>query len=85
MTFGSSNDDGVGNIEDLVDDEFSGRGIGDALLSALIPKSTEPLEAAICSLSNPSREFYRRHGFVEYGEELSIATASPFPCSGCSR
>jgi GNAT superfamily N-acetyltransferase len=68
VTYGQS-DDGVGNIGVFVADEFDGTGVGDALLDELIRGTTEPLEVAIFA-RNPSREFYRRHGFLEQGPEF---------------
>ena len=59
----------VGNIGVFVADEFDGTGVGDALLDTLINSTDEPLEVAIFA-RNPSREFYRRHGFEEHGPEF---------------
>lgn len=59
----------VADIGVFVAEGFDGTGVGDALLSALIETSTETLEVAIFA-RNPSREFYRRHGFQEYGAEF---------------
>jgi RimJ/RimL family protein N-acetyltransferase len=62
-------EEGVGEIGVFVADEFDGAGVGDALLDSLIATTAEPLEVAIFA-RNPSREFYRRHGFSEAGEEF---------------
>ena len=62
-------DDGIGDIGVFVADEFDGTGVGDALLESLITATDEPLEVVIFA-RNPSREFYRRHGFHEYGDEF---------------
>jgi RimJ/RimL family protein N-acetyltransferase len=68
VTYGRS-DDGVGSIGVFVADEFNGTGVGDALLSRLIDLTEEPLEVAIFA-RNPSRAFYRSHGFKEHGAEF---------------
>lgn len=68
VTYGRS-DEGIGDIDVFVADGFDGTGVGDALLDSLAATTTEPLEVAILA-RNPSREFYRRHGFSEYGEEF---------------
>jgi predicted GNAT family N-acyltransferase len=61
--------EGVGDIGVFVAEAHDGTGVGDALLERLIAISNEPLEVAIFA-RNPSREFYRRHGFTEFGEEF---------------
>lgn len=68
VTYGRS-DDGTGDIGVFVAEEFDGTGVGDALSDALIRSTEEPLEVAIFA-RNPSREFYRRHGFEEHGAEF---------------
>jgi RimJ/RimL family protein N-acetyltransferase len=68
VTYGRS-DEGIGDVGVFVADEFDGTGVGDTLLDSLAATTTEPLEVAIFA-RNPSREFYRRHGFSEYGEEF---------------
>jgi RimJ/RimL family protein N-acetyltransferase len=62
-------DDGVGDIGVFVAESDDGTGVGDALLERLIAATDEPLEVAIFA-RNPSRAFYRRHGFIEFGEEF---------------
>jgi N-acetylglutamate synthase-like GNAT family acetyltransferase len=68
VTYDRSDED-VGEIGVFVDDELDGTGVGDVLLGSLIAATTESLEVAIFA-RNPSREFYRRHGFREYGPEF---------------
>jgi GNAT superfamily N-acetyltransferase len=68
VTYGRS-DEGIGSIGVFVADEFNDTGVGDALLQRLIGISHEPLEVAIFA-RNPSRAFYRRHGFEEHGAEF---------------
>ena len=68
VTYGRG-EDGTGNIGVFVAEGFDGTGVGDALLQALIRATDEPLEVAIFA-RNPSREFYRRHGFEESGSEF---------------
>lgn len=68
VTYGRS-EEGVGEIGVFVADEFDSTGVGDVLLESLIATTTEPLEVAIFA-RNPSREFYRRHGFCEFGAEF---------------
>lgn len=67
VTYGRR-DDGTGEIGGFVADDFNGTGVGDALVQALLRAANEPLEVAIFA-RNPSREFYRRHGFQESGRE----------------
>ena len=62
-------DEGVGDIGVFVAESHDGTGVGDALLERLIADTDEPLEVAIFA-RNPSREFYRRHGFSEFGQEF---------------
>ncbi len=62
-------DEGVGDIGVFVAEAYDGTGVGDALLERLIANTDEPLEVAIFA-RNPSREFYRRHGFSEFGQEF---------------
>jgi len=68
VTYARSGD--VGNIGVFVAEAYDRTGIGDALLEALVAKTTETLEVTIFA-RNPSREFYRRHGFREHGPELT--------------
>ena len=68
VTYGRSEDD-VGSIGVFVAEGFDGTGVGDTLLSSLIASTSEPLEVIIFA-RNPSREFYRRHGFREHGPEF---------------
>lgn len=65
----SRSHDGIGDIGVFVAEELNGAGVGDALLGKLIESTDEPLQVAIFA-HNPSREFYRRHGFEEHGPEL---------------
>jgi predicted N-acetyltransferase YhbS len=62
-------DEGVGDIGVFVAESNDGAGVGDALLERLIESTDEPLEVAIFA-RNPSRAFYRRHGFSEFGQEF---------------
>lgn len=68
VTYGRTGD-GAGSIGVFVADELDGTGVGDALLETLIRATHEPLEVSIFAM-NPSREFYRRHGFEEHGPEF---------------
>lgn len=63
-------EEGVGDIGVFVAQAYDGTGVGDALLDQLILSTDEPLEVAIFA-RNPSRAFYRRHGFRELGQELN--------------
>lgn len=62
-------DEGIGDIGVFVAAEFDGTGVGDALLERLIASTEEPLQVDIFA-RNPSRTFYRRHGFRELGAEF---------------
>jgi predicted GNAT family N-acyltransferase len=53
----------------FVTESYDGTGVGDALLERLIESTDEPLEVAIFA-RNPSRAFYHRHGFSEFGQEF---------------
>lgn len=68
VTYGRSEDD-VGSIGVFVAEGFDGTGVGDALLSSVVASTSESLEVIIFA-RNPSREFYRRHGFREHGPEF---------------
>lgn len=68
VTYGRS-EQGIGDIGVFVADGYDDTGVGDALLDSLIANTTEPLDVAIFA-RNPSREFYRRHGFSEHGDEF---------------
>lgn len=60
--------DGTGDIGVFVADEWNGRGVGDRLLDALIEMTDNELQVEIFA-RNPSRDFYRAHGFRESGPE----------------
>jgi RimJ/RimL family protein N-acetyltransferase len=62
-------DEGVGDIGVFVADSYDDTGVGDALLKRLIASTNESLEVAIFA-RNPSRAFYHRHGFSEFGQEF---------------
>lgn len=62
-------DEGIGDIGVFVAADFDGAGVGDALLERLIASTEEPLQVDIFA-RNPSRLFYRRHGFREQGAEF---------------
>jgi len=62
-------DEGIGVIGVFVAESHDGSGVGDALLERLIASTNEPLEVAIFA-RNPSRTFYRRHGFTEFEHEF---------------
>jgi len=68
VTYGHSEGD-VGSIGVFVAEGSDGTGVGDALLSSVIASTSESLEVIIFA-RNPSREFYRRHGFREDGPEF---------------
>ena len=67
VTYGRR-EDGTGDTGVFVAEDFNGTGVGDALLQSLLRGTDEPLEVAVFAC-NPSREFYRRHGFEESGPE----------------
>jgi GNAT superfamily N-acetyltransferase len=60
--------DATGDIGVFVADEYNGQGVGDKLLDRLVGDTTNSLQVIIFA-KNPSREFYKRHGFVEEGAE----------------
>ena len=62
-------DEGIGDIGVFVAADYDGTGVGDALLERLIANTGEPLQVEIFA-RNPSRLFYRRHGFREDGQEF---------------
>ena len=57
-----------GDIGVFVDRGHRGRGIGSRLLDELISRTDSEIEVTIFS-KNPSRNLYKKHGFVEDGEE----------------
>ncbi len=59
---------GIGDIGVFVADGFNDKGVGDKLLDKLIADTDNPLQVIIFA-KNPSREFYKRHGFVEDDKE----------------
>lgn len=61
-------DTGVGDIGVFVDNKFNGKGVGGKLLEKLIAITDTPLQVIIFA-KNPSREFYKHHGFIEVGVE----------------
>ena len=68
LTYDRTNE-GVGDIGVFVAESYDDTGVGDALLEQLIASTDEPLEVVIFA-RNPSRAFYRRHGFSEFGREF---------------
>lgn len=59
---------GNGDIGVFVDREHRGKGIGSALLEALIARTSNDLEVTIFA-RNKSRKLYKKFGFVEEGDE----------------
>jgi len=67
VTYDTLEDD-TGDIGVFVADDYNGKGVGDRLLDVLVSRSDNPLQVEIYA-RNPSRDFYKAHGFVEVGEE----------------
>ncbi len=61
-------ENGMGDIGVFVAEGFNGKGVGDKLLESLKNKTDNTLQVIIFA-KNPSREFYKKHGFVEVGRE----------------
>ena len=61
-------EDGTGDIGVFVADPWNGTGVGSRLLGALIAMTENDLQVEIFA-RNPSRAFYREHGFRESGPE----------------
>lgn len=59
---------GAGDIGVFIADTYNDKGVGDALLERLISQTHNDLEVSIFA-RNPSRTFYKKHGFVEEGKE----------------
>lgn len=62
-------DEDTGDIGVFVADEFNEKGVGAKLLDNLIANTTNDLRVTIFA-KNPSRSFYKKHGFIEDGEEF---------------
>jgi hypothetical protein len=60
------------NLVAVLDDRI----IGAVTYDCSDASTAEPLEVAIFA-RNPSREFYRRHGFREYGDEFRPTIPQP--------
>lgn len=61
-------ENGNGDIGVFIDRSARGEGIGTSLLAALIEKTSNDIEVTIFA-KNRSRGLYKKHGFVEDGEE----------------
>lgn len=60
---------GNGDIGVFVDDPYNGKGVGDMLIKSITARTNNELEVTIFA-KNPSRDFYKKHGFKEFGEEF---------------
>lgn len=60
--------DSIGDIGVFVADDYNDKGVGGKLLDALIKATNNSLQVEIYA-RNPSRGFYKAHGFIEVGNE----------------
>jgi RimJ/RimL family protein N-acetyltransferase len=70
VVFYETLENGNGEIGVFVDEAFNNKGIGDTLLQDLIDRTSNDLQVTIFA-RNPSRDFYKRHGFIEAGPETT--------------